>query len=88
MYECVLLWLIELSNAQHENSLTIQALKQKMVALRNEHTLQIESMRASRTVSQPSRQAPANDDGGRLQYEAALQKIRGAYSYRGFYECV
>jgi len=80
-----------MAETEHEHSLTIQSLKQKMVDMRNEHIQQLEkgaTQKMDRAVSVTQQQVesavpttplpPATEESLRLQYEFTLQNIRGA----------
>ena len=69
-----------MTDIEHEHELTVQSLKQKMIALRNEQSLnqQANNNHHSNSNSSRSCQTPAPDQNAlRQQYESILHNVRG-----------
>ena len=69
-----------MTDIEHEHELTVQSLKQKMIALRNEQSLNQQANNNHHRDSNSSRscQTPAPDQNAlRQQYESILHNVRG-----------
>ena len=67
-------WFKEVSQLTHEHDLVVQSLKQKMVAMRNEHSLNSHQSTTSADMLGGDNAAVSAT---KQQYDAVLQNIRG-----------